>query len=208
MNDVRIWIGQFDTFNQTGLLLEGSMYKTVLYGVVFESFAPQPLDGALIYGVVIDPFAFQPPILDGGVNFLGCWTARIFNPGNVWIYGVGGIFKFENVAIPIATGTYGETQIIQIHPASITSFNPKISVGGSFQNNETVTVRLRLEFIDNVVSDSLEKTFNTTSSIWLSNDDFLQLYTSPNVLYCILVDAKANSQTDATVTIDLYGASS
>ncbi len=130
---------------------------------MFESFASEPLNGALLYAMKIAPLAFQSPILDGGVNILGSWTARIYNPGNVWIYGVGGIFKLENVAIPIGSGAYGETQIIQIHPATITSFNPKISVTSSFQNNETVTVRFRLEFIDNVVSDSVEKTFNSTA---------------------------------------------
>jgi hypothetical protein len=36
MQDVRVWIGEFGQFNQTGLQLEGSMYKTAMESVVFE----------------------------------------------------------------------------------------------------------------------------------------------------------------------------
>jgi hypothetical protein len=206
MADVRIWIGEFGKFNQTGLQLDGSMYKTQMDSVVFESFAPLPLDAALLTAIKIGATAFQSPVLESGVNILGNWTARISNPYGVWIYGVGGVFKQTNIAVPVGAYSYGETQIIQVHPATIASFKPKITVQGSFAANETVTVRFRLEFVDNVVGGSVEKTFNSSGSVWLGDEDFLQLYVYPDVIYAILVDAKVSTQmTDATVIVDLYG---
>jgi type II secretory pathway pseudopilin PulG len=205
MDDVRIWIGEFGQFNQTGLVLEGSMYKTMLDGVVFESFADLPLDGALIYGVQIGDDAFQSPLFSEGVNFLGAWSARIFNPAGGWVFGVGGVFKVANIPISVGVGEFGEVHTVEIHPATITTFNTKISVAGTFLSGESVTVRIRLEFLDNVVSGSVEKTFNATGSVWLTNDDFLQLYCSPNVVYCILVDAMVPVASDASVSVDVYG---
>jgi hypothetical protein len=206
MQDVRIWIGEFGKYNQTGLQLDGSMYKTLMNGVVFESFAPQPLNDAYLYAMKIGATAYQSPVLGSGVNILGIWTARIFNPNSIWIFGVGGVFEQTNIAIPVGSNSYGNVQVIQVHPATIASFKPKITVQGSFDNNETVTVRLRLEFVDNVVSNNVEKSFNSSGSVWLGDDDFLQLYAYPDVIYAILVDAKVSPPaTDAKVQIDLYG---
>ena len=206
MQDVRIWIGEFGKYNQTGLQLDGSMYKTLMNGVVFESFAPQPLNDAFLYAMKIGATAYQSPVLESGVNILGNWTARIFNPNSIWIFGVGGVFKQTNIAVPVGLNSYGDVQVIQVHPATITSFKPKITVQGSFASNETVTVRVRLEFVDNVVSSNVEKSFNSSGSVWLGDDDFLQLYAYPDVIYAVLVDAKVSpSATDATVQIDLYG---
>ncbi len=206
MQDIRMWIGEFGRYNQTGILLDGSMYKTLMNGVVFESFAPQPLNDSLLYAMKIGATAYQSPILESGVNILGNWTARVFNPNSVWIYGVGGVFKLANITVPIGLNSYGDSQAIQVHPATIASFKPKITVQGGFLSNETVTVRFRLEFVDNVVSSSVEKSFNSSGSLWLSDDDFLQLYAYPDVIYAILVDAKVSSAvTDATVQVDIYG---
>jgi len=207
MIDVRIWMGEFGAYNQTGLQLDGSMYKTLIDSVVFESFASLPLDSAYFYAMKIGRTAFQSPILSSGVNILGNWTARIFNPYGVWIYAVGGVFGQTGINILVGkSNNYGTAQIIQVHPATIASFKPKITVQGSFQNNETITVRFRVEFMDNVVSQSVEKTFTNSSSLWLSDDDFLRLYAYPNVIFAILVDSKSSSiVTDASVTVDCYG---
>ncbi len=111
-----------------------------------------------------------------------------------------------DVSVSIGFGGYESAQIIEVHPATIASFNSKITVEGSFSANQTVTVRFRLEFVDNVVSDAVEKSFTNSSSLWLSNDDFLHLYAYPNVIYAILVDAKLSPEmADAQVRIDLYG---
>ena len=207
MDNVRIWIGEFGSFNQTGLLLctNSSMYQTLMNNVVFESFAMGPLDNAAIYAMKIDEDTHEGPTQES-ISFLGTWTNRIYNYKNSWIYGTGGVFKLTDIPVSIGSSkVYGQTQIVQIHPATIAGFKPKITVQGNFLNNETVTVRLRVEFVDSV-SSQVEKSFNTSGSVWFSDDDILQLYIYPNVIYAILVDAMASSATtDATVQVDLYG---
>ncbi len=206
LQNIRIWMGEFGQYNQTGLQVDGSMYQTLMDGVVFESFATAPLDNALLYAVKIGRTAHQAPILQAGVSILGPWTARIYNPFNSWIYGAGGVFKQENVAVPVGSFDYGQATIIQMRPATITSFKPQITVQGSFSRNETVTVRVRLEFVDNVVSSSVEKQFSAGGSVWLDDSDLLKLFPSQNVVYAILVDAKVNTATtDATVQVNMYG---
>jgi hypothetical protein len=205
INDVRIWIGEFGRTNQTGLKMGGSMFKTVMNNIVFESFASLPLDNASIYAISIEESSYQMPIFESAVNFLGAWTARVYNPNNGWIFGVGGVYRRMGIAIPVGIGDYGATQIIQAQPATIATFTPKITVQGSFLNGENVTVRIRLEYVDNGVSSPVEKTFNSSGSLWLSNDDLLSLYASQNVIYAILVDAKTSASTSATATIDVFG---
>ena len=121
--------------------------------------------------------------------------------------GVGGVFKQENLPVPIGLNSqYGAAETVQIRPLTIASFKPKIQVQGSFIHNETVTVRLRLEFVDNAVSGSVEKSFTNSSALWLDDDDMLKLFPSESVIWAILVDARVNSaSTDATVQFSIYG---
>jgi hypothetical protein len=204
LQDVRMWIGENGfTSNQTGLLLEGSMHQTLLSGVVFESFADYPSE---LYAISLGETSITPPNL-AVVSFLGNWTAKIYNPFGKWISGVGSVFKQENLNIPVGlNGQYGVTQEIQMRPATISSFKPKIVVQGSFASNETITVRFRLEFVDNIISKSVEKTFTNSTALWLSDDDMLRLLPSQSIIWAILVDAKASSaSTDAAVQISIYG---
>jgi hypothetical protein len=205
LQDVRMWMGEngFKS-NQTGLLVDGSMHQTLLSGVVFESFADYPAE---LYAISLGETSITPPILAGGISFLGNWTARIHNPFNKWISGLGSVFKQDNLNIPIGLNDqYGPTENIQIRPLTITSFKPKIQVQGGFANNETITVRIRLEFVDNVISGSVEKSFSNNTILWLDDDDILKLLPSQSVIWAILVDAKASSaSTDAVVQISLYG---
>jgi hypothetical protein len=205
MQDVRMWMGENGfTRNQVGLLVDGSMHQTLMSGVVFESFAGYPEQ---MYAMSFGETSVTPPILAGGVSFLGNWTARIHNPFSKWISGFGAVFKQENLNIPVSlNGQYGATQEFQLRPDTITSFKPKIQVHGSFASDETITVRFRLEFLDNTVSRSVEKTFTNTTTQWLSDDDILRLLPSQSIIWGILIDAKANSaSTDATVQISIYG---
>jgi hypothetical protein len=79
-------------------------------------------------------------------------------------------------------------------------------VQGSFANGETVTVRFRLELLDNVISGNVEKSFTNSTTLWLSDDDMLRLFPSQNVIWAILVDAKSSSATtNVIVKIDVYG---
>jgi len=205
IQDVRMWMGQHGfARNQTGLLVEGSMHQTALSGVVFESFADSPDQ---LYAISLGETSVTPPLLAGSVSFLGNWTAKIYNPFSKWISGFGAVFKQENLNIPVGvSGQYGATQEFHLRPDTISSFKPKIQVQGSFASNETITVRFRLEFIDNIISRSVEKTFTNSTTMWLSDDDVLQMFPSQSVIWAILVDAKAGSaSTDATVQVSIYG---
>jgi hypothetical protein len=202
--NVRIWMGENGESNQTGLLMDGSMFQTLLSGVVFESFADAPVN---LYAIALGETAITPPILEGGISFLGNWTARIYNPYSKWISGLGSIFRRENIGIPIGLNNqYGRAESINARPLTISSFKPRIQVQGSFSNNETITVRFRLELVDNVVSGNVEKSFTNSTTLWLDDDDILQLFPSQNLIWAILVDAKSSSvSTDAVVQIDVYG---
>ena len=72
----------------------------------------------------------------------------------------------------------------------------------AFATDETVTVRIRIEYIDNAISSPVVRTFTSSGSIWLSDDEMMQLYPSQGIIWAILVDAKSSSSsTDATVNV-------
>ena len=204
LQDVRLWMGEGGlTRNQTGLQVDGSMHQTLLLGVVFESFADYPDQ---MYAISLGETSVTPPIISG-VSFLGNWTAKVYNPHGKWISGVGSVFKQESLNIPLGLNRqYGEVREVQMRPSTISSFKPEIQVDGDFVYNETVTVRLRLEFLDNAVSPSVEKAFTNSTTLWLSDNDMLRLFPSQSIIWTILIDAKVNSaSTDATVQVSIYG---
>jgi hypothetical protein len=200
----RLWIGEYGRSNQTGLLIDGSMFQTLISSVVFESFADTP---EKLYAIVLGKNSVTPPTLVGGVSFLGNWSARIYNPSNKWISGLGSLFSMENMPIPVGlSNQYGTAESIHARPLTISSFKSRIQVKGNFAYGETVTVRFRLELLDNTVSGSIEKTFTSSETIWLNDYDMLRLYPSQNVIWAILVDAKSSvAATDVTVQIDVFG---
>jgi hypothetical protein len=200
----RLWMGENGQSNQTGLLVNGSMFQTLISSVVFESFAETPKQ---LYAIVLGKNSVTPPTLVGGVSFLGNWSARIYNPTYKWISGLGSLFSMENVPIPVGlSNEYGTAEAIHTRPLTISSFKPRIQVKGNFAYGETVTVRFRLELLDNTISGSIEKTFTSSETIWLNDYDMLRLYPSQNVIWAILVDAKSSvAATDVTVQIDVFG---
>jgi hypothetical protein len=204
LQNSRMWLGENGEINQTGLLLDGSMHQTLLSGLVFESFAEVPQN---MFAISIGRTAITTPTLDVGVSFLGNWTARVYNPDSKWISGSGGVFRRINVEVPMGfNGEYSSASVIHARPLTVSSFKPRIQVQGSLDNGETITVRFRLELIDNVVSESVEKVFTNTTTMWLDDDDLLRLFPSQDVIWAILVDAKSStSTTNAVVKIDLYG---
>jgi hypothetical protein len=204
LQDVRLWLGENGfTNNQTGLLVDGSMHQTLMSGVVFESFTDYPTE---LYAISLGETLVTPPTL-AGVSFLGDWTAKVYNPFSKWISGVGAVFKQEDLNIPIGlNGQYNATQSIHLRPDTISSFKPKIQVQGNFAHDETITVRFRLEFVDSIISPSVEKSFINSTTMWLSDDDMLRLLPSQSIIWAILVDAKASSSsTDAGVHVSFYG---
>ena len=198
-------MGESGQTNQIGLMVDGSMFQTLLWGVVFESFADAPLN---LYGINIAENADPAPILSEGISFLGNWTAKVHNPYHIWISGTGGIFKEENKHVKIGlNNNYAKSESIHVRPLRITSFRSKIEVFGSFEDDEIITVRIRLSFIDNTFSPkSVEKIFTNNTSIWLTDDDMLDLLSSQNIIWTIEVDAKSDSEnTDGIVLLSLFG---
>ena len=204
LQDVRMWMGQDGVTNQTGLLVGGSMDQTLLIGVVFESFTDVPND---MFAIGLEQTCNPAPIIDGGVNFLGNWTASIHNPYGIWISGVGSAFERENVNVPVGVNSqYGANATILVLPLDIFTFEPQIQVEGSFANNETVTVRIRLLFADNVISKGVTQTFTSSGAVWLSNNQMMQLYPSQDIISGVVIDAQSSaSSTNAVVTISGYG---
>jgi hypothetical protein len=204
MIDDRMWMGQVGVTNQTGLWVDGSMYQTLLIGVVFESFTDVPNN---MYAIDFGQNCNPAPTLEAGVSFLGNWTASIHNPYSIWVSGVGSTFERQNVDVPVGVnGQYGSNVTIETLPLTISSFTPEIQVSGTLAAGEVVTVRIRLQFADNVISNGVTQTFNDTGSAWLSNQQMLQLYASQDVIVGILVDAQSNAaSTNAVVTVSGYG---
>jgi hypothetical protein len=205
LRNIRMWMGENgQETNQIGLLVHGTMFQTLLCSVVFESFAVYPDE---LYAIATGEKADPPPILSEGVSFLGNWTARIHNPFHNWIPGIGGVFSQKNLSIPIGMNNqYGSTTNIYLHPLTIASFKPRIQVHGSFAYNETITVRIRLELVDNVILEGVEKSFSNSTALWLDDDDILKMLPPENVIWNILVDAKASSAaTDAVAQVSIYG---
>ncbi len=203
--NTRFWMGQNDVrSNQTALYVDGSMYQTILQGVVFESFANHPI---YMFAVDIGPHCDPAPIFDGAVSFLGNWTALVHNPIAAWLSSDGTVFSRQNEQVPVGVnGQYGDPVSIQCKPLHISEFKPKISVSGSFSHNETVTVRVRIEYIDNSITEGLTKVFTSSGSQWLSDDDVLALFPSQSVIWQVLIDAKTNvASSDASVSVSGYG---
>ena len=204
----RFWIGEYGQSNQVGLMVDGSMFQTLLWGVVFESFASIPKN---LFGINVGENADPAPILSQGVTFLGNWTSKINNPHSIWISGTGGIFKEENKLIEIGlNNNYGSLESFHIRPSTITTFQAKLQVLGSFENGEIITVRIRLLFIDNTYSPtSVEKIFANSTTIWLTNDDMLHLLSSQNIIWAIEIDAKSDSTyTDKMLLFSIFGTTS
>jgi hypothetical protein len=205
LQDLRMWMGENGLArNQTGLLLDGTMHQTLLSGVVFESFADYPDQ---MYAIFLGETSVTPPTFAGGVSFLGNWTAKIHNPFFKWISGAGSVFKQEDLNIPVGlNGQYGETVEFHLRPNTILFFKPEIQVYGNFAENETIRVRLQLEFLDNTMSRSVEKTFTNSTTLWLSDDDMLRMFPSQSIIWSILINAKVSSaSTDAAVQVSIYG---
>ncbi|MCL2135003.1 MAG: hypothetical protein FWH37_05550 [Candidatus Bathyarchaeota archaeon] len=203
LQNVRIWIGEYGDTNQTGLRLAGTMSQTSL-SVVFESFSDTP---DRFFGIDITQTAITTPILDADVSFLGYWTAKINNPYDRWSYAPGIAFSQKNISVPIGlNGKYGSQLTISQAPLKITSFKPKIEVNGNFKQGETITVRVKLEYIDNSYSNEIVKVFTGNSIIWFSDDELLEMSPSQNIVWSVIVDAVSSSDsTNVTVKISGYG---
>jgi hypothetical protein len=206
IQNVRFWLGEYGRGNQTGLLVDGSMYQTLLFGVVFESFTSDPV---YMFAIDVGATCNPAPILESGVSFLGNWTAKVHNPFGVWLSSGGDdtVFNRQDIHVDVGTNSqFGQNESIQVRPLTIYSFKPKIVVDGSFSQNETVAVRIRVEYVDNYLSSPVIQTFNSSGSVWVSDNEMMRLIPSQSIVWAVWVDAKSSSSsTDATVTISGYG---
>lgn len=206
LQNVRFWMGEHGRANQTALLVRGTMCQSLLLGVVFESFTDEPV---YMFGIELGETCTAAPLLDGGVSFLGNWTAKIYNPYSIWISGVGSLFSREKVDIPVGTGNqYNEPVSIDVQPSNVAYFKPKIEVTGGFKTGEIVTVRIWIEYIDNTEStQAVVRTFNESGSVWLSDEEMLSLYPSQNIVWSVKVAAKTNMDSSGVyVKVSGYGA--
>lgn len=206
MQNVRFWMGEYGRANQTALLVKGTMCQSLLLGVVFESFTDQPV---YMFGLELGESCTAAPLFDGGVSFLGNWTAKIYNPSSIWISGVGSLFSRENVDIPVGSGNqYNEVVSIDVQPSNVAYFKPKIEVAGNFKTGEIVTVRIWIEYIDNTESTrAVVRTFTEGGSVWLSDEEMLRLYPSQNIVWSVMVAAKTNMDSSGvSVRVSGYGA--
>jgi hypothetical protein len=203
LQNLRFWMGEDGNTDQTALLCDGSMDQTLLIGVVFESFTSNPNE---MFAIVLGPNCDPAPTLDSGVSFLGNWTARIHNSHGIWLRSSASSFERE-VSVEVGTGgEYGAAKTIDAHPLTIGSFTPQITVNGDFDHNETVTVRIRIEYIDNVISTAVTRTFSNSSTAALTSNELMTLFPSQSIIWSIIIDAKTGvSSTDASVTVSGYG---
>ncbi len=204
IQNVRFWMGKVG-YNQTGILLEGSMLNTLIQDTVFESFAGYPQS---IYGIKLGHDC-EPPIFGQGLIFCGNLTCSIYNPYGKWLYGAGGAFKVEDVNVPLGLNdVYGAYREIGLVPhLSLSSIcDVKIRLEGEFSQGETVAVRFRFKFIDNVFSKEVVVNFNQTDTVWLSYDDLLVMWPSRNIILSLIVDAKTTMTSSAVnVLVSVYG---
>lgn len=206
IHNARFWMGAVSGLNQTGIFVEGSMLNTLLQNVVFESFAINPQG---IYGMTLGEDC-DPPILGHGVVFCGNLSGCIFNPHGKWVYAAGGSFKVVDVDIPVGLSNgYGDAYEIGVVPhlaLAISSLNVKLHVEGNFSEGEIVYVRLRLKFVDGNYSKHLEIRFDKSESIWLGNEEWLDMWPTRHVILSLVVDAKSTAKaSNVSVKVSAYG---
>lgn len=99
--------------------------------------------------------------------------------------------------------TYGTPITTYSYTGQISWFKAKITVGGTFATGETVTVLIRVITKGGVITD-IEKSFTSTGSLWLTDDDILSAWTDNDTIQKIVVKAKTDqASTSVTVTVDL-----
>jgi hypothetical protein len=115
-------------------------------------------------------------------------------------------FKSTGVSVSVGTGgTYGSASAITTPSGRITYPRVKITWGGTFGTDETVTVKVEAVYTDGSTA-YVEKSATATGSLWLTDDDIMSLITQGKDIVQLNVYAKTNlSSTTVTVTVDAYG---
>jgi hypothetical protein len=198
-SSLKFW---FKANGTIGFRHNGSAERAVLLRASFENFADpySPVIGIQILSTYA-PYLMQP-------FWYGEWVVKIDNPNSVWLYGVGSLRKETDRTVNIGVdNTYG-TETILHSGQGFSTFAPKIRItrGGTFGDEETITVRVRFIFIDGTTS-SLILEYVDMGSAWLTDENYLVLYPSCKPLSAISIQAKTDLlSTSATITIDWYAA--
>jgi hypothetical protein len=198
MSNIRIWV---HADGVAGLYINGDVYNTKIYNIVFESFVQSPTS---LYGIFVDSGANVIPIMIKPI-FYGDWTSYIYNPYYKWTIGQV-LGKSLAINVPVGTNnTYGQPVYIADYLrfyGTIPSPRIKITWGGTFAPGETVTVKITFHYIDGG-ENSITKSATAPGSYWLTYDDLLNLYPGNNMLQYITAQAMSSaSSTQVTVTID------
>jgi len=197
--NIRLWTS---ARSASMVRFNGNAYRTLM-DIKCESLQPSPTS---LYCIDIGSDSNWLPRL---INFewYGVWTLPVNNPYGKWIPGLS-LFR-ESVSVPIGTNnSYGnEIAVVKRDRAlnGILNLKLRITWGGTFGTNETVTVKIIFELIDGTRL-SIEKSSTSAKSLWLIDDDFLSLYPGCKPLNAVYAQAKTNlSSTSVSVSIDVLG---
>jgi len=115
-------------------------------------------------------------------------------------------FKTVNLSVPVGNGdAYGSPVAIYSPSGVITFPRVKITWDGTFASGETVTVKIEAVYADGSAA-YVEKSATAAGSLWLTDDDIMQLISQWKEILYLNVYAKTNmSSTSVTVTVTAYG---
>ena len=115
-------------------------------------------------------------------------------------------FKVTGLSVTVGTGgAYGSATAITTPSGRVTYPRVKITWGGTFGTDETVTVKVEAVYTD-ATTAYVEKSATATGSLWLTDDDVLSLTTQGKDIVKLNVYAKSSAtSTTVTVTVDAYG---
>jgi hypothetical protein len=115
-------------------------------------------------------------------------------------------FKVTGLSVTVGTGgAYGSATSITTPSGRVSYPRVKITWGGTFGTDETVTVKVQAVYTDGTTA-YVEKSATATGSLWLTDDDVLSLITQGKDIVNLNVYAKTNlASTTVTVTVDAYG---
>jgi hypothetical protein len=137
---------------------------------------------------------------------LGVFVENVISSPLTRIVGTVNTFKSTGLSVPIGTGgNYASAVSITSPSGRITFPRVKLAVGGTFGTGETVTVKIEAIYSDES-SVYIEKSFTSTWTGWLTDDDIESLIAQGKDIVKLNVYAKSNlATTSVTVTIDAYG---
>jgi hypothetical protein len=176
-------------------------HQGYIKGLTAESMIGSPTN-ITVYQIesgVTKPFYLE------GFSIGGTWTNWVNNLAGVDLFGRGQLFRETGLSVPIGLNNNYGSSVTRYHPGDyFGELHPriKITIGGTV-GSETITVLVGFGYFDGTFA-YITKTFTATGSIWLSDDDYLNLYRN-NLLRYIQFKAKTTAaSTSATCTVDYY----